>query len=73
MTVRAWGSTQGSSTAVVSPTDVPGVVSQGFSIGSAFNANVSPTAVAVGSSFKIGGVMGLLLLIAALWVLDRWF
>ena len=70
---RAWGSTRGSATAVVSATDVPGVVQRGFSVGSAFNANVSPEAVDVGTSFKLGGLMGLLIVIAALWVLDRWF
>lgn len=68
---RAWGSTKGSPTAVVSPTDVPGIVNAGFSVGSAFQANVSPSDVGVTSSFNLGGVMGLLLVIAALWVADR--
>ncbi len=69
---RAWGSVAGSPTAVVSPTDVPGIVQQGFTVGSSFKANVNPSNAGIATSFNVGGVMGLLLVVAALWVVDRY-
>lgn len=67
-----WGSVRGSRTATVSPTQLPGVVAEGFGVRSGFSATVKPSDVDVSTSFGISGLMGLLIVLALLYAVDRY-